>query len=80
MKTCNRYQELFSEYIEGELDQNQKKDVETHLQSCSLCARKLSNINGLKQLLVALPRMKVSSDFDSLLHARIRLEIGRAHV
>ncbi|NOZ62700.1 MAG: zf-HC2 domain-containing protein [Calditrichaeota bacterium] len=74
MNTCHRYEELFSEYIEGEISRDHKQTLEGHMRQCSVCAQKIGDINGLRQILIALPRVKVSSDFDSLLRARIRLE------
>lgn len=77
MKNCNRYQQLFSEYIDGDLNRTEKKEMESHLNGCSPCARKLNNIRKIKEILFELPSLKVSPEFESLLNARIRLENRR---
>ena len=77
MNTCHRYEDLFSEYLEGDISRDNKNALEDHVRECSVCSQKLGNVSHIRQMLVGLPRVKVSSDFDSLLHARIRLENRR---
>ncbi len=77
MNTCHCYEDLFFEYADGEINREAKKVLEEHLRQCPSCAQKFGSIRELRRLLLGLPRVKVSSDFDTLLHARIRLENRR---
>jgi hypothetical protein len=74
MNNCYQCEELISAYLEKELNYHDNQQLDVHLQECPSCLKKSNNIRLLRQKLASLPTAKVSSDFDSMLRARIRLE------
>lgn len=42
MKACSGYQELISAYVDGELTESDKKNLETHLNNCESCSALLA--------------------------------------
>lgn len=68
---CNKVVELLSEYIDGMLDQDQKAEVEKHLNTCSKCSEEFemlqSIINGCHQI----DEIDLPDEFHQKLHDRI---------
>jgi hypothetical protein len=77
MDNCYQYEELISDYIENLLDSNSRQQFDNHQKKCLPCARKTNNIKVLHNSLTIFPVKEVSSDFDSMLRARIRIENKR---
>ncbi|MBL7093988.1 zf-HC2 domain-containing protein [candidate division KSB1 bacterium] len=77
MNNCHQCEELISDYIEGKLDSNSRQQFDNHIKACSQCAGKTKNVKVLHNTLIALPGKQVSSDFDSMLRARIGIENKR---
>jgi predicted anti-sigma-YlaC factor YlaD len=48
--TCQDYKDLMMAYLDEELDEQQKKAFEQHIDSCSECSRELKEFKKLKQL------------------------------
>jgi len=48
--TCQHYKELIMGYLDNELEDEQKRVFEEHLQTCSACARELEEFRKLKQI------------------------------
>lgn len=78
MDSCQRFKEMMSEHIEGELDPQQKLLMEKHLRDCLGCIKTTRHLRSLIQNLKELPRLKVTPDFETILRARISLENGLA--
>lgn len=55
---CDRFQPLFSDYLEGELQPEVKKELESHLASCPACARLLEATRNLAPEWPRLPEME----------------------
>lgn len=72
--SCQRFKSMVSDYIEGELDQQNHELMEKHLRDCLGCKSKISQLKQLIQNLKKLPRIAVSSDFETILRARINRE------
>ncbi len=47
MKRCNHIQKKLMLYIEQALDESEKKEVESHLQSCGRCRQELAGLTKL---------------------------------
>jgi hypothetical protein len=77
MNICYQCEELISNYIENLLDSNSRQQFDSHQKKCPPCARKTNNIKVLHKSLTTLPVKEVSSDFDNMLRARIRIENKR---
>lgn len=48
--TCGDYHDLMMGYLDGELDDEQRRQFETHLSQCEACTKALKEFNGLKRL------------------------------
>ncbi|MFZ5516860.1 MAG: anti-sigma factor family protein [Candidatus Zhuqueibacterota bacterium] len=76
MESCKKFKALLSDYIEGGLDQHTKLLMEQHLNDCLNCSKTIARLKSLHRSLSELPRLKVSSDFETVLRTRIRVESG----
>jgi len=76
--SCQRFKEMVSDYIEGELDHQNQSLMEKHLSDCLECKRKISQLKQLIKNLKALPRITVTPDFETILRARISMESSLA--
>ncbi|MBN1125314.1 MAG: zf-HC2 domain-containing protein, partial [Sedimentisphaerales bacterium] len=45
--TCNDYKDLLMGYLDGELSEGQKQELEKHLQTCSACREELESFRKL---------------------------------
>jgi predicted anti-sigma-YlaC factor YlaD len=48
--TCSQYKDLMMGYLDGELDDAQKKTFEQHIESCKDCAAELEQFRKLKDV------------------------------
>jgi predicted anti-sigma-YlaC factor YlaD len=48
--TCQNYKDLMMGYLDDELEDEQKRTFEAHLESCKDCARELEGFRKLKQI------------------------------
>jgi len=48
--TCGKYKELIMGYLDDELDDEQKKDLERHLACCPECSAELKEFERLKMI------------------------------
>ncbi len=64
---CDCYRELWSDYCEGEIDQESKEQLEAHIRSCRICAEGLSAFRRTLETMKGLPRLEVSASFDARL-------------
>ncbi len=74
MDNCYQCEKLISDHIEGKLDPSSRQQFENHLKVCSTCTKKTNDIKVLHNTLNSLPDKHVSTDFNSMLRARIRIE------
>ncbi len=79
MNTCESFSESFSEYVENDVHPEQRKSLDAHLAQCPNCHAAVARLQNLRTHMRALPRMKTSPDFDTLLRASLMLERKRAH-
>lgn len=63
--------EVYSDYIDGDLDQNQKKDVENHIKTCTECQSCIATLKKTKELCSNLPRKEAPKNFSKRLHDKI---------
>lgn len=57
--TCERMEELFSAYLEGGLDDGEKRFFEDHLRSCPGCADLLERMRSLTECLAEFPEAEI---------------------
>lgn len=77
MKNCHQFEELISDYVEGELDYKSNLLMEQHIRECQACSIKIKNIEALCNNIRELPELSVSPDFENILRARISIENKR---
>ncbi len=71
---CQENQKRFSAYLDGELDSNQKRVVEMHLQECEACRDALKRLAESWDLLGLLPKPEPVSYFYVRFKARMASE------
>ncbi len=72
MNSCDRITGNAHRYLDGTLSPREKQEMDAHLQSCPHCAESFAWARRSRQMLRALPRHTPSSNFDVVLHARMR--------
>jgi anti-sigma factor RsiW len=56
--TCERFEELLSAYLEGELSGEEKREMDIHIASCSACAELLSAFRETQEALSGFPEVE----------------------
>ncbi len=59
---CEFIEELLSPYLEDELDQEEKRAVKEHLETCKNCSLLFSYIRDTRESLTGFPEMEVSKN------------------
>jgi anti-sigma factor RsiW len=77
MISCDQFTSLISDYLDGFLSGERKKQFEEHLLRCESCKATFQRVKLLQKHLRALPRVHTSSTFEAVLHSRIRRELER---
>ncbi len=55
MMRCETLKELMEAYVEGELDESERKAAEVHIASCESCKRELALTRSIPRLVSSLP-------------------------
>ena len=76
MNKCKQVKHIISDYLENQLNPDQKELIENHLAECNHCAIALEGIKNLKNTLKTIRKIKTSPDFDTVLRTRIKIESG----
>jgi len=71
---CADIRELLSEYIDGELNQAEAKEIEKHLALCGECRHEYDGLSRVASLLRGLPEIPVPDTFDADLRQLLREE------
>lgn len=68
---CETFVPMLDAFVDNELEQSEKEQVQTHVQSCEYCKHQVKAIESLKASLASMPRRKMSLDladnFDQIL-------------
>ncbi len=75
MINCDKFSNLLFDYIDGELPRERIRLIDSHVASCSSCAKKLANTRLLSNSLKCLKRMTATDHFEERLRARLQKEI-----
>jgi len=70
---CEEYRELFSDFIDGELSENQIEDFRSHLKSCKACREELGKFRQAQTLLKLIPKKEAPSELWGRIETRVRL-------
>ncbi|NLD50300.1 MAG: hypothetical protein GX660_24440 [Clostridiaceae bacterium] len=71
MKNCNEVKELISMYIDNELDEMDRKNVEKHVESCTECKNELEDLRKMVNFLGSFDEVDLPSDFKETLHEKL---------
>lgn len=77
MDNCRKFDEYFSDYVEGNLDPKIKEEAEKHLDNCYRCSTYVRRIQLLRSNLRSLTRHKTSESFEITLRGRLKREMRR---
>ncbi|MGM0417933.1 MAG: anti-sigma factor family protein [Thermodesulfobacteriota bacterium] len=69
---CLQMFEVYSRYLDGELDEASRKEVENHIETCSECEACLLTLKKTKELCSKMPRSEAPDDFTKKLRNKIK--------
>jgi anti-sigma factor RsiW len=69
---CRSAEPLLSAFLEDDLSQNERRDLEAHLLSCRRCSVSVRELRSTLELLYQAPTVETSPNFEADLMARIR--------
>lgn len=69
---CDNYEEMISLYIDGELDENEEKELLEHLNNCPLCEKEYEELKAVKAMLDEIEREELPENFHNEVMAKIR--------
>jgi anti-sigma factor RsiW len=61
--TCGDWQDLFIDYLDGEMVGAPRREIEAHLASCAVCSRKLRGVRAVRTHLGRLERRRLPASF-----------------
>ncbi|MDP8236025.1 MAG: zf-HC2 domain-containing protein [Candidatus Erginobacter occultus] len=73
---CEEITDLLSGYLDGELDEGERKRVEEHLSVCPACAEELRALRGCVEGIGSLEEVEPPADFLSRVHDRLEKKPG----
>lgn len=68
---CLEMFEIYSAYIDGELDKEKMTQVENHMNTCSECQSCIATLKKTKELCAHMPYQKAPDRFTKTLHEKI---------
>ncbi len=78
---CETFVPMLDAFVDNELDQSEKEQVQMHLQSCDFCKHQVKEIETLKTSLASMPRRKMSLDladnFDQILTKESQVSVQK---
>ena len=72
--SCERMESRILGYVDGQLKESEKQDVEKHLAACARCGVRVEEFRAVSGLLDELPVIEPSPEFDSRVHALVAAE------
>jgi putative zinc finger protein len=69
---CRSAETLFSSYIEDEISQEERRNIEAHLLGCRRCSLALRDVKATMSMLEGMPLVAPSAHFDEDVYAKIR--------
>ncbi|AEM78389.1 DUF4349 domain-containing protein [Thermoanaerobacter wiegelii] len=71
MMDCKKVLKLIPQYIDGELDEAQKKEFETHLENCESCKKEYQLEKKIIENLKNMPPLELPEDFNKKIHEKL---------
>jgi anti-sigma factor RsiW len=72
--SCARMESRILSYLDGRLKEDERLEMEKHLQACAACRLRVHEFRAVSGLLDELPRIEPSPAFDTRVHARVAAE------
>ena len=69
---CRSAESLFSSYIEDEISQVERRNLEAHLMGCRRCSVAMRDVRATVSILERMPLVEPSAHFDEEVYAKIR--------
>ncbi|PIP16720.1 MAG: hypothetical protein COX46_00490 [bacterium (Candidatus Ratteibacteria) CG23_combo_of_CG06-09_8_20_14_all_48_7] len=70
---CKNKKIMLSAYRDGELSEEERREIEKHLKACSVCTEELKEIQKLSSLIKEVPEIKTSPQFEDRLKERLNI-------
>lgn len=74
---CNDYLEDLSAYIDNELDEINKRELEQHLKTCETCQETLHTLEEVKRCMSDISHIELPKDFHSTMMGRLSEEVAK---
>ncbi|NVM03935.1 MAG: zf-HC2 domain-containing protein [Candidatus Helarchaeota archaeon] len=75
--SCKEVCNYFSAYLDGEISESLKKEIEMHFNNCPHCRAILNKAYSIRQYMKRLSRIKTSDNFEVRLREKISQELTR---
>ncbi len=72
--SCTKMETKLMAYLDGRANQDERRAVEAHLESCGVCRQRAEEFRSVSSLLDKLPRIEPSAAFDIRVRARVAAE------
>ncbi len=72
---CKHVWEHISAYIDGEVDEHLRAEIDSHLETCEICSAVLDSTRNVVVLMADERVFKLPAGFSERLHARIEREL-----
>jgi anti-sigma factor RsiW len=72
--SCERMESRILGYVDGQLKESERLELEKHLAECAPCALRVNEFTAVSGLLDELPLIEPSLEFDTRVHARVAAE------
>lgn len=69
---CEKYRELMSLYIDGELNESEEKELLEHIKNCPLCEKELNELKAISSMLKATEEAPLPDNFHKEVMEKIR--------
>jgi len=76
---CNRIHTLLNDYIDGDISEKQRAEVEGHLAACDNCQKEFESLRRTVALVRDLPQVPAPVDVTETICAAVKREAGMAH-
>lgn len=70
--TCKKEKKWLSALLDGELSENRRRELDSHLRECSVCRRELAELRRLQDDLAGLPAGEVPPHFSMSVMEKIQ--------
>jgi hypothetical protein len=71
MVDCDKLKSSFSDYLDGELPIDQRKELDNHFADCADCHETIRQMRIIKQSMMQIPHISASPGFEQKLHEQI---------